>query len=156
MNHSTNPVQAAPNGGAVDQASSPSSLRVLIVDDSAVTRAVVRRAVKLAGQIDEHAFTIEEAADGVQALEKLRDAPFDVCFLDLNMPRMGGMEVASAVFADAHIQTAIVVVSSEAMRGKIERLKRDGVRGYIRKPFAPEQIREMLRQLTNNDHCQAA
>lgn len=123
------------------------ALRVLIVDDSSVTRAVVRRAIRMAGNVDDRPISIDEACDGEQALDKLRDADFHVCFLDLNMPKMGGMEVASAVFADGSISTAIVVVSSESMRDKIDRLRRDGVRGYIRKPFAPEQIREMLQRL---------
>ncbi|MEL7239214.1 MAG: response regulator, partial [Planctomycetota bacterium] len=128
-------------------------LRVLIVDDSSVTRAVVRRAIRMAGNVDDRPVNIEEACDGQEALEKLRDAEFHVCFLDLNMPRMGGMEVASAVFADGSISTAIVVVSSESMRDKIDRLQRDGVRGYIRKPFAPEQIREMLHRLQSTETC---
>jgi two-component system chemotaxis response regulator CheY len=104
---------------------------------------MVARSVTLSGVEAE----LEQAADGVVALERLRADRFDVCFLDLNMPRMGGLEVAQAVQADEAIATHVVVVSSEAMAGRIEQLQSSGVAGYIRKPFTPTQIRDVLLRL---------
>ena len=124
-------------------------LRILIVDDSAITRAVIRRSIKIATTASPRPVTMAEACDGAEGLDKLRAEPFDVCFLDLNMPRMGGLEMARAVFADGTLSTAIVIVSSESMSKKIAQLKQEGVRGYIRKPFAPEQIRDMLQLLAD-------
>lgn len=131
------PGDAAPTGGA--------SIRVLIVDDSAMTRAMVRRSVTLSGVDAE----VEEAADGQFALDALaaaqrRGRPFDVCFLDLNMPRVNGIEVAMAVHADAAMPTRVVIVSSEAMASRVRQLQEAGVSGYVRKPFKPEQIRQVL------------
>ena len=128
-------------GTVADQDPGAGGLRVLVVDDSAVTRAMVKRSIAIGGApVD----TLKEAGDGEQALELLRSERFDVCFLDLNMPRLGGCEVAAAVRADASISTRIVIVSSESMAGKIEQLQQSGVTGYIKKPFTPEQICNVL------------
>ena len=121
------------------------SVRVLIVDDSAMTRAMVRRSVTLSGIPAD----LSEAPDGEAALAALRQAgvdgrPFDICFLDLNMPRVGGMEVAIAVRDDDALPTRVVIVSSESMASRVRQLQDAGVAGYVRKPFRPEQIRQVL------------
>jgi len=131
------------------------SFGVLIVDDSSLTRSMVRRSVELGSASLGLAPRIAEAADGVEALERLRTGAFDVCFLDLNMPRLGGVEVARAVCEDAAIATRVVIVSSEAMSGRIDQLREVGVAGYIRKPFQPEAIRQMLAKL-HADHAKLA
>ncbi len=119
------------------------ALRVLVVDDSKMTRAMIRRSIVLSGiEVD-----VEEACDGVEALERLREEPYAVCFLDLNMPRLGGVEVAKAVCGDKAMKTRVVIVSSEAMSGRINDLQAAGVAGYIRKPFKPEAIRDVLQHL---------
>ncbi len=122
--------------------------RVLIVDDSAVTRAMVRRSVMLSG-VDAD---IEEAADGMEALAELRAAQeagrsYDVCFLDLNMPRMGGVEVATEACGQGGVSTRVVIVSSESMSARIKQLQEAGVSGYIKKPFKPEEIRGVLARV---------
>ena len=134
---------ATPQPVGVDAGATPA--RILIVDDSAMTRAMVRRSVTLSGIPAE----LAEAPDGAAALEALRGGaaegrPFDVCFLDLNMPRVGGMEVAQAVRADDALPTRVVIVSSEAMASRVKQLQEAGVAGYVRKPFRPEQIRQVL------------
>ena len=139
------PFDELPDAQTAVETGRESPLRVLVVDDSAMTRAMVRRSVTLSG-VDA---TVEEAPDGQAAIEKLRGAlaegrPFDVCFLDLNMPRVGGIEVARAVHDDAAMPTQVVIVSSEAMAGRIRQLQESGVSGYVRKPFKPEQIRQVL------------
>lgn len=119
--------------------------RILVVDDSAVTRAMIGRSLAISG----FACEVAEAADGEEALARLRAEPFDVCFLDLNMPKVGGVEVAGSVHLDPNVTARIVIVSSESMGGRIQQLRQVGVSGYIKKPFTPEQIRDVLATLIN-------
>jgi CheY-like chemotaxis protein len=128
------------------------ALRILIVDDSALTRSLVKRSIAMSDVPAD----VAEAGDGLAALEQLRAKTFDICFLDLNMPRMGGVEVARTVFGDPKLTTRVVIVSSEAMAGKIKDLQEAGVSGYIRKPFQPEAIREVLCRLSTEDTKRAA
>jgi two-component system chemotaxis response regulator CheY len=123
-------------------------LKVLIVDDSALTRAMIRRSVEMSGL----AATLEEAPNGRLALARLAEGGIDLCFLDLNMPEMGGIEVAKAVRDDErYAGVRVVVVSSESMANRIQELQAAGVKAYIRKPFTPEQIRDIVQRV----HCEA-
>lgn len=116
--------------------------RFLLVDDSAMTRAVIKRVIGMCGvEVDK----ILEASNGKDGLAMLRVTPVSMMFLDLNMPQMSGMEVVKAVRADpklAHVP--IVIVSSESTESRIEQMKADGVNGYIKKPFTPEQIGDII------------
>lgn len=116
--------------------------RFLLVDDSAMTRAVIRRVIGMCGvDVDK----IIEASNGKDALAMLRVTPVSMVFLDLNMPEMSGMEVVKAVRADAKLaHVPIIIVSSESTESRIEQMKADGVNGYIKKPFTPEQIGEVI------------
>ena len=119
--------------------------RFLIVDDSATTRAVIKRTIGLCGI---EAEKIIEAGNGKDALAMLAVAKVDLVFLDINMPEMTGMEVAARIKADAKLcATPIVIVSSESMESRIQQMKAEGVRGYIKKPFTPEQIRTVINDV---------
>ena len=115
---------------------------VLLVDDSATVRSVMTKTLKLA-QIDlGELFT---AGNGKEALVVLKDKWVDLVITDLNMPEMGGAELVDAINADDALKTIpVVVVTTEGSVTRIEDLKQKGVRGYVRKPFTPEQIREMI------------
>lgn len=115
---------------------------VLLVDDSATVRAVMTKTLKLA-QIDlGELFT---AANGKEALVVLKEKWIDLVITDLNMPEMTGAELVDAITADPTLKSIpVVVVTTEGSVTRIEDLKQKGVRGYVRKPFTPEQIREMI------------
>lgn len=116
---------------------------ILVVDDSATTRAVVRRTIGLAGT---PVGQVLEAENGLEALAVIREWRVDLVLLDLHMPGMGGVELAGALRANpATRDIPVVVVSAEPCAGRIEQLKAGGVRGYIRKPFRPEQVRDVIR-----------
>lgn len=118
---------------------------VLIVDDSAVTRAAIKRTLVLAGLPATRVF---EAPHGKAALEVLDHVSVDLVLADLQMPEMDGVEMTRRILANpATRQTPVIVVSADPDAQKIEQLKRDGVRGYVRKPFTPEQIRDGIRQV---------
>jgi two-component system, chemotaxis family, chemotaxis protein CheY len=116
--------------------------RILIVDDSATTRAVIKRTIGMCGVEVEK---IAEAGNGKDALAMLQVGHFDMMFLDLNMPEMGGIEVTQRVRENpalSHVN--VCIVSSESMESRVQQLKAAGAKGYVKKPFTPEQIRTAI------------
>lgn len=125
--------------------------RFLIVDDSATTRAVIRRTLGMCGVEVEK---IVEAGNGRDALAMLRVGHFDMVFLDLNMPEMSGLEVTEKLRQDPKLAgVSVCVVSSESMESRVQQLRTAGVRGYIKKPFTPEQIRQVIHEILGVAHA---
>ena len=112
------------------------SYRVLIVDDSSVVRTMVKKAIQMAGLDVEE---VHEAANGLEALERLRTNWVDIVFTDLHMPVMNGMELVQSMARDGVLATTpVVVVSSDPSETRAEDLRRLGVRAYLKKPFRPD------------------
>ncbi|MBI5060041.1 response regulator [candidate division KSB1 bacterium] len=118
---------------------------VLIVDDSAVTREIMARSCKLSGvELGE----IYKAANGQDALELLKTHWTDIIFADINMPVMDGVQlVENLKQSDEFGQIPVVIVSTEGSCTRLDELYKLGVCGYIRKPFTPEQVAELLRKV---------
>jgi two-component system chemotaxis response regulator CheY len=121
-------------------------LNILIVDDSAMMRAIIRRSVQLTGV---EVGVVHEAANGRDALAVLESAPIDALFTDINMPVMSGPELLRRM-ADRdwdHVYRVIVSTDgSDARRAEMSGLN---VRMYVEKPFAPETIRDVLMQVSD-------
>jgi two-component system, chemotaxis family, chemotaxis protein CheY len=116
--------------------------RILIVDDSSVTRSVLKKTI---GMTDFPVQDITQAENGQQALQLLSQEPFDLVMADLNMPQMNGIEMTQHILADNRLKTIpVVVITTEASTTRIEELKAVGIRGYVHKPFTAEGIRNML------------
>lgn len=127
------------------------SLNVLVVDDSAVMRAMIIRTLRLSriglGEV-------YEAAHGGEALEMLDRHWIDLALVDINMPVMNGEELIERVREQPHTAgVSIVVVSTEGSESRIERLRAQGAR-FVRKPFTPEDLRREIVGLTGEpvDH----
>lgn len=118
------------------------ALNILVVDDSNTVRAVIAKTLKLTGvPINE----LLEAANGREALQILQDHWVDLIFSDINMPVMGGVEMIQQMKQDDVLKTIpVIVVSTEGSATRIEQLKAQGVRAYIRKPFTPELVRAVV------------
>ena len=116
-------------------------MRLLVVDDSAVTRAMIKRTVAAAGL---PVAEVDEASDG-QAVRSLAMRGADVLITDLNMPGMGGVDLVRAVRADPVLAAiAVVVVSTDGSPARRAMLSSLGVAGYLAKPFRPEDLRRVL------------
>jgi two-component system chemotaxis response regulator CheY len=118
------------------------SATILVIDDSAMVRQQVGRALTGAG------FTILEAVDGVDALEKLAGAPATrliVC--DVNMPRMNGVEFLERLSAGGQA-VPVVMLTTEGQPELIQRAKALGAKGWIVKPFKPDLLIAAVRKLT--------
>jgi two-component system chemotaxis response regulator CheY len=118
---------------------------LLIVDDSATMRKIIMRSVRMSGiQFD----STDEAGNGVEALEKLNNAPVDVILCDVNMPEMNGDELVKKVREmDSCKDTKIIMVSTESAQDFIDKLLAGGADDYITKPFTPDKFSEKLSPL---------
>jgi len=121
------------------------ALNVLVVDDSAVARAMIVKTLRVA-QIP--LGEVQQAVNGQEGLAVLEKSWMDLIFVDINMPVMNGEEMIERIRANpAWADLPIVVVSTEGSQTRIERLLQQGVR-FIHKPFTPEAVREIVSQLT--------
>ena len=127
------------------------SLNILVVDDSAVTRKMIIKTLKMAGL---PLAEIHEAANGREGLDVLEAHWIDLVLADINMPVMDGEEMIDQVRAKAALaDLPIVVISTEGSQTRIERLKHKGIR-FIHKPFPPETVREVVIEMLGISHEQ--
>jgi two-component system chemotaxis response regulator CheY len=118
---------------------------VLIVDDSATMRALIRKVLTIAGF---DLGTCLEAGNGREALALLEDHWVDLVLSDLHMPEMGGSELVKAMRQNyLWQQIPVVLITTEGRQEILAPLLEGGVQGYIRKPFRPEDIREKLHTI---------
>jgi len=124
----------------------------LIVDDSAVTRAVIRRAIQLSG-IAAAGAEIVEASNGREALGILRARPVSLVLADLHMPEMSGAELIAAMQSDARLrEIPVLIVTAEPSAKQLMDLCEAGAKGFLRKPFAPEAIRAAILNVLEKQH----
>lgn len=116
---------------------------ILIVDDSAMMRAMLKRAVRLAAEDVE----IAEAANGRDALGVLESRAIDAVFTDINMPVMTGVELLREMTQRGYTDVRRVVVSTDGSDARREEVRDLNVNLYIKKPLAPEMIRDVLQEL---------
>lgn len=115
---------------------------ILLVDDSITVRAVVQKALQLA---EVPCAAIHQAGNGVEALAVMEVHPVDLVITDIVMPEMDGEELVRKMGErDLLARIPVMVVSSAGGEERLRRLRELGVRGFIHKPFTPEQIREAV------------
>ena len=110
--------------------------RVLVVDDSTIVRRYMREALERAQ------FDVEEAFNGVEALEKIIAQPFDLLVVDVNMPKMDGYAFLRALRgrADEHAAIPALMTSTEAGPQDIAAAHAAGANFYLVKPVSQEDL----------------
>jgi len=122
-----------------------SEVRALIVDDSSVMRKIVERSLRQAG-IDP--LVVREAGSGVEGLEVLRAEKVDLILSDINMPSMDGLEFVRQIRAQNLAPgVPVVMITTESSEEHVKQAIVAGARGYIRKPFTAEQVKERVLPL---------
>ncbi|HLB91397.1 MAG TPA: response regulator [Terriglobales bacterium] len=120
-------------------------IRALIVDDSSVMRKIVERSLRQAGVELEK---VVEASNGAEALAVLNDNAVDLILCDINMPVMDGLEFVKQI---AGVENAkgvpVVMITTEGSESHVVQALSAGARGYIRKPFTPDQVKEHVLPL---------
>jgi two-component system, chemotaxis family, chemotaxis protein CheY len=119
--------------------------RILIVDDSSVMRKIVERSLRQAGlEIGD----VVEAGNGIEALAAVREAPFDLILSDINMPAMDGLEfLRQLATVESGKGTPVVMVTTEGSESRVVEALSIGAKGYLRKPFTSDQIKERVSPL---------
>ncbi len=116
--------------------------RVMIVDDSPAMRAFIRRVIGLS---ELEVADCIEASNGLEALEILGTEKIDAILTDINMPVMDGEEFLRRLSEDELLRPIpVIVVSTDASDCRMERMKTLGARGYLGKPFRPEELRAAI------------
>ncbi len=121
--------------------------RLMIVDDSPVMRAFVRRTILVTGL---PASGFLEASNGAEALAHLRSGTtgVDLILTDINMPVLDGEDFLRELKRDPALAAIpVVVVSTDSTEQRVGALLRLGASDYVRKPFPPERLAEVLCQL---------
>jgi len=113
------------------------NMPILIVDDYKTMLRIIRNLLRQLG------FTnIDEATDGSQALQKLRQASFDLIISDWNMEPMTGLQLLREVRADAKLKhIPFIMVTAESKSENVIAAKEAGVSNYIVKPFNAETLK---------------
>ncbi len=115
-------------------------IRALIIDDSSVMRKIVERCLRQAG-IDLK--QVLEAGNGAEALSVLQGNPVDLILCDINMPVMDGLEFMKQLPGIENAKDVpVVMITTEGSESHVVQALSCGARGYIRKPFTLEQVKE--------------
>lgn len=121
-------------------------MRALIIDDSKSIRSILSKILIEIG------FTVEDASNGLEALEVLKNNPkMDLALVDWNMPDMNGYEFIQEVRKnDAYKNMRMVMVTTETAINKVADALEAGANEYIMKPFTKEMIVEKLALMGMN------
>ena len=117
------------------------AINVLIIDDSAVMRAMILKAMRMSGL---PLGDIYQAADGRQGLKVLNEHWIDLVLLDISMPVMDGEQMIDYMIEEPDLKDIpVVVISTEGSQTRIERLRRKGAQ-FVHKPFSAEILRNTV------------
>ncbi len=121
------------------------AFHLMIVDDSPAMRSCIVRVIGRSGQeVD----TFVEASNGQEALDLLREHWIDIVLTDVNMPVMNGEQFVRCMEQDEMLRTIpVLVVSTDGSENRVQRMMSLGAKGYVKKPFSPEQLRTTMEHL---------
>jgi two-component system chemotaxis response regulator CheY len=118
-------------------------LKFLVVDDFSTMRRIVRNLLKELGYTN-----VDEAEDGVVALQKLSAAPFDFVVTDWNMPNMDGLTLLQTIRRTPQLKhLPVLMITAEAKKENIIAAAQAGANGYIVKPFTAVTMSEKLEKI---------
>jgi len=116
------------------------NLCILIVDDSSVMRKIVERSLRQAGL---GISQVVEAGNGAEALTAVEQNKIDLVLCDINMPVMDGLEFVKQLSTVEKAKgVPVVMITTEGSEGHVVQALSAGARGYIRKPFTADQVKE--------------
>jgi two-component system chemotaxis response regulator CheY len=122
------------------------NLKILVVDDFATMRKVIRNLLKQGGFEN-----VVEAEDGVAALKVLQSQKVDFVISDWNMPNMSGLELLKAVRGSDDLkELPFLMVTAEALKDNVVAAVKAGVSNYIVKPFTAEVLNEKIEKIVKS------
>ena len=122
-----------------------SEVRALIVYDSSVMRKIVERSLRQAGL---ESLVVFEAGSGVEGLEILKSREVDLILSDINMPSMDGLEFVRQLRSQQLApEVPVVMITTESSEEHVRQAIEAGAKGYIRKPFTADQVKQRVLPL---------
>jgi two-component system chemotaxis response regulator CheY len=123
--------------------------RILVVEDSASTRSLVRAILEHPGfSRVVSPIEVTEAQSGFDAMRLLPRARYDLIITDINMPDVNGLELIHFIRrSEQYRSTPLVIISTQATERDVERGRKLGADAYVRKPFTAESLRDACEQL---------
>jgi two-component system chemotaxis response regulator CheY len=119
------------------------NMKILVVDDMATMRKVVRNILKQLGFVN-----VDEAANGQEALQKLRADTYGFVVSDWNMPVMTGIDMLRAIRVDEKLKTTpVLMMTVEAQQSNLIEAGQAGASNYIVKPFTAETLQEKIANI---------
>lgn len=115
-------------------------MRGLVVDDSAVIRRILSGALRNLDFLE-----IDEATNGLEAVEAATNRPYDLILIEWTLPRMGGLDAVRAMRAQG-VTAPIIMVSAEAGKTNIIDALKAGVQNYVIKPFDLNTLTTKIRE----------
>ena len=128
----------------MDDVGTPPKARVLVVDDSSLVRLYYRSALEKAG------FVVEQAINGIEAMEKVLSEPFDLVIVDVNMPRMDGFTFLRSLRSGAGEVATLpaLMISTESETQDVAEARAAGANFYLVKPVAETELVRHVHVLT--------
>ncbi|MEN6373971.1 MAG: response regulator [Smithella sp.] len=121
------------------------SFNVLIVDDSGSMRAIIKKIITISGfQMDQ----CLEAENGREAMEVLSKSWIDIIISDINMPEVNGLEFLDQLRKSETLkEIPVIMITTEGSSERMQEAFDRGAKGFIKKPFLPEDIKKILFQV---------
>lgn len=110
-----------------------------LIDDSKVMRSILRKSILMCNYKVDEFLEAENGEEGFDLLSEKQDQ-LDIAFLDLHMPKLGGLEMLTKLKSQGSISVPIVIVSTSADMEMQKRCMELGAVGFIRKPFTPQDV----------------
>ena len=115
--------------------------KILIVDDNKLNIKVAKKA------LNDFNFELDEAIDGNECLNKVKEKEYDLILMDIMMPNMGGEETLQKLKENPSFKTPVIALTADAISGAKEKYMSEGFVDYIAKPFSRDQIKEKIDKI---------
>lgn len=119
--------------------------RILIAEDEEVLRMLI------VDSLEDEGYIIDEASDGIEALELFEENTYDLLLVDYMMPRLTGIEVIKKVrsYIDSKQTVKILMLTAKSQEKDIEEAKVAGADYFLAKPFSPMKLVELVEEIVN-------
>ncbi len=123
-------------------------IEVLLVEDNEMNRILAKTI------LNNFNATTTEAENGVKALELLKEKPFDIILMDIQMPIMGGFEATHFIRSELKLDIPIIALTANALKGEKEKCVEGGMNAYLSKPFREDELIKLMAKLLNLENIE--
>ena len=117
-----------------------------LIDDSKVMRSILRKSILMCNYKVDEFMEAENGEEGFDLLSGKQDQ-LDIAFVDLHMPKVGGLEMLTKLKSQGSISVPIVIVSTSADMEMQKKCMELGAVGFIRKPFTPQDVGALMEKI---------